>query len=72
MIHKDKINEHDPSVRKGNPPRDLSAWEAHSRDDPSEFEETFLTTQFNFRLVLCDNGHGMSSYPRIVYPRSCK
>ena len=39
--------------------------------DPSNLENPF-SVESNFRLVLYDNGYGMSSYPIIVCLRASK
>ena len=68
MIHKDKIIGYDPSatsVRESDP----STLETRCRGRSLQFRGIPLSVESDFRQKLCDDGHGMSSYPIAVHPR---
>ena len=71
MVHKDKIIEFDPSVtlvREDDPQETPLLWR-HIAERSLQFKGIPLSAESDFKLVLCDDDHGMSSCSITVYPR---
>ena len=41
----------------------------HAAERPIQFRDISFSAESDFRLKMCDNSYGMSSYPIVVYPR---